>query len=83
MITQVLPNVYSLGWPGPCLDAPMCFWVWGLGRQHGGAQMLKGQNTQGAAPSVKKGQPGFLVLASKLFMKVTTPDFTEDNFIRL
>lgn len=45
--------------------------------------MLEGQNTEGAAPSVKKRQPGFLVLSSKLFMKVTTPDFTEDNFIRV
>lgn len=41
-----------------------------------------GQNTEGMAASVGKGQPGFLIFSSVLSMKMTTtPDFTEDNFL--
>ena len=43
-----------------------------------------GENTEGMAPSVRKGQPGFLVFSSMLSTKVTiTPDFTEDNFLNI
>jgi hypothetical protein len=80
-------NVHCPGWPGPCLVAPVCFSVPDLGREHAMSRDAGGgggQNTEGMAPSVRKGQPGFLVFSSMLSTKVTiTPDFTEDNFLNI